>query len=101
MDAIEKQNNININVFCYDESIYPIRISKRKYEKHMELLYITDEKNKSHYVFIKDFSRLMYGFNNYFGKKHFRTHCLQYFYSENDFKNHKNDCIVYNRVQQQ
>ena len=30
IDQIEKQNNININVFCYDGSVYPIRISKQK-----------------------------------------------------------------------
>ena len=38
---IEKQNKININVFCYkDKEPYPIYLSKEKYEDHMELLLI-------------------------------------------------------------
>ena len=42
-----------------DMKPYPIFVSKEKYEKHMELLLITEDKNK-HYVLIKDFNRFMY-----------------------------------------
>ena len=57
---IEKQNSINISIFGYENvKIYPIRISKEKYDDHMELLYI-QEKEKSHYVYIKNFNRLMF-----------------------------------------
>ena len=49
-NKIEKQNNININVFGYEEKqIYPIYISKEKFTDHMELLLIT-EGTKTHYV---------------------------------------------------
>ena len=95
IDTIENQYKININVFGY-----PIRISKQKYEKHMELLYITDGKKKTHYVFIKDFNRLMFGFNSHIGKKkRFCMNCLQCFCSENDLEKQNNDCIAYNGVQ--
>lgn len=41
-NKIEKQNEININVFGYeDKQPYPIYVSKEKYENHMELLLIT------------------------------------------------------------
>ena len=64
-----------------DLSIYPIRISKQKHEKHIGLLYILDEEtNKRHYVFMKDFDRLMFGLSNHKEKKDFCMHCLQYFY---------------------
>ena len=53
-NKIEKQNDIRINVFGYENKRpYPIFISKEKYEDHMNLLYITENENK-HYVLIKD-----------------------------------------------
>ena len=72
INEIERQNNININVFGYDaetKSVYPIRISTESYDDHMELLYIEDELPcaiaKQHYVYIKDFNSLMYSFTNH------------------------------------
>ena len=54
---IEIQNNICINVFCYENGLtYPVYSSDQKFENFMDLLLITDE-NKSHYVYIKDFNR--------------------------------------------
>ena len=58
-NKIEKQNNININIFGYeDKQPYPIYISKEKNKDHMNLLLITEDKNK-HYVLIKDFNKFM------------------------------------------
>ena len=38
-DKIEKKNNINMNVFSYeDKQPYPVYVSKEKYEDHIELL---------------------------------------------------------------
>ena len=43
-NKIEKQNNINISVFGYeDQQPFPIYVSKEKFEEHMELLLITGE----------------------------------------------------------
>ena len=57
---IKKNNNICINAFCYENDlVYPAFISKQKFENCMDLLIINDE-NKSHYVYIKDFSRFMF-----------------------------------------
>ena len=56
---IERQNNICINVFCYENILtYPVYLSDQNFHYSMELLLITDE-NKSHYVYIKDFNRFM------------------------------------------
>ena len=98
-NKIEKQNEININVFGYEnKQPYPIYISKEKYEKHIELLLITEE-NNNHYVFIKDFNRFMYNQTKHEHKKHFCMHCLQCFSSEEVLKNHKNNCIQINGTQ--
>ena len=60
INKIEKQNNININVFGYEsKQPYPIYISKEHNEDHMELLLITKNEN-NHYVLIKDFNKFMF-----------------------------------------
>ena len=56
---IEKKNDICINVFCYENDLtYPVYISDQKLKGVLDLLLIAD-KNKSHYVYIKDFNRFM------------------------------------------
>ena len=57
---IETKNNICINVFCYENTLtFPICNSDQKIENSMDLLLGTD-KNKSHYVYIKNFDRFMF-----------------------------------------
>ena len=59
-NKIEEQNNININVFAYEnKQFYPIYVSKQKNEVILNLLLITKDENK-HYVLIKLFNRMMY-----------------------------------------
>ena len=98
-NKIEKQNEININVFGYEnKQPYPIYISKEKYEKHFELLLITEDDNK-HYVLIKDFNRFMFNQTKHEHRKHFCMYCLQCFSSEEVLKNHKDNCIQLNGEQ--
>ena len=98
-NKIEKQNEININVFGYEnKQPYPIFVSKEKYENHMELLLITEDENK-HYVLIKDFNRFMYNQTKHKESKHFCMHCLQCFSSERVLNNHKDNCIQLNGEQ--
>ena len=41
---IERQNNIYINVFCYENNlIYPVYVSGQKFENCMDLLLISNE----------------------------------------------------------
>ena len=106
INRIEKQNKININLFGYDtvkKSVYPIRISEENYDDHIELLYI-EGKNElgeetTHYIYMKDFNRLMFTFTKHKGKKHFCMHCLQCFYSNESLAKHKVNCKAINGVQ--
>ena len=50
---------MQINVFGYENKVYPLCISKKSCNQTFNLLLIT-EKDKSRYVFIKDFNRLMF-----------------------------------------
>ena len=98
-NKIEKQNEININVFGYEnKQPYPIYVSKEKYDDHMELLLITENENK-HYVLIKDFNRFMYNKTKHKESKHFCMFCLQCFSSEKVLNNHKDNCIALNGTQ--
>ncbi|KAL9954736.1 hypothetical protein ACROYT_G042310 [Oculina patagonica] len=98
-NKIEKQNEININVFGYEnKQPYPIYISKEKYDKEMNLLLITENENK-HYVLIKDFNKFMYNQTKHKERKHFCMHCLQCFSSERVLNDHKNNCIQVNGEQ--
>ena len=98
-NKIEKQNEININVFGYeDKQPYPIYISKEVYKNHIELLLITKDGNK-HYILIKDFNKFMYNQTKHKERKHFCMHCLQCFSSEIVLNDHKDNCIQINGTQ--
>ena len=57
---IERQNNICINVFCYENRLTcPVYSLNQGFRDCMDLLLISN-KNKSHYVYIKDFNRFMF-----------------------------------------
>ena len=99
INKIEKQNNICINLFGYEEKQkFPIYISKEKYQDHMELLLITEGENK-HYVLIKDFNKFMFRQNKHEHKKYFCMYCLQCFSREDVLTEHKNNCISINGKQ--
>ena len=52
---IGRQNNICINVFCYESGLtYPIYVSNQKFKDCVDLLLISYENN----VYIKDFNKI-------------------------------------------
>ena len=96
---IERQNNICINVFCYENNLtYPVYLSDQKFHNSMDLLLITDE-NRSHYVYIKDFNRFMCNKTRNINKKYFCKCCLQCFSSERILIEHKENCLIINGKQ--
>ena len=98
-NKVETQNNININVFGYEnKQTYPIYVSKEKFENVMNLLLISDDE-KNHYVYIKNFNRFMYRKTRNKNKKHFCMHCLQCFSKEEILLKHKEVCIEINGEQ--
>ena len=65
---------MQVNIFDYENKVYPLYISKKSYDQTHNLLLIT-EKVKSLYVFIKDFNRLMFSRTKHNDKKH---QCISY-----------------------
>ena len=98
-NRVEKQNNICINVFGYEnKQPYPIYISKEKFGDHLDLLLLTEEENR-HYCLIKDFNRFMYNQTEHKEKKHFCKFCLQCFSSKRVLNDHTPTCLAINGEQ--
>ena len=99
-ELVEERFEMNVNVFCHENKIYPSYISKKSNSQVLNVLLITSEE-KSHYVFIKDFDRLIYSKaktkNQH--KKFFCMVCLQNFITEEIFSNHKKQCLLINGCQ--
>ena len=96
---IEEQNSININVFGYEiEQFYPIHVSKHENEKVLNLLLIT-QGERQHYVFIKDFNKMMYNKTKHQHRKHFCMFCLQCFSTDEILAKHKSNCMIINGEQ--
>ena len=99
INKIEKQNNIRINLFGYEEKQkFPIYISQEKYQDHMELLLINKDK-KNHYVLIKNFNKFMFDQTKHNCKKYFCMYCLQCFSREDVLAEHVKNCLSINGKQ--
>ena len=96
---IERQNNICINVLCYENGLtYPVYLSDQKFENCMDLLLIIDE-NKPYCVYIKDFNRFMCSKTKNKNKKYFckcYLHCVS---SEKNLIEHERNFLVINGKQ--
>ena len=95
----EDKNSVCVNAFSYEgKVIYPIHVSEKNFDDCVNLLMI-NEGDKSHYVYIKGFNRLMFNKTGNKNKKWFCMRCLQCFSSENILNKHKEDCLVVNGEQ--
>ena len=72
-EIIEERFNINVNVFGYENRVFLLYVSKKSNEQVLNVLLISNEE-KSHYVFIKDFNRLMYSKTEHKEKNTFVCH---------------------------
>ena len=97
-EKIEDRFQMQVNVFGYENKVYPLYISKKSYNQTLNLLLIT-EKDKSHYVFIKDFNRLIFSRTKDKDEKHHCMSCLQSFTTEEILSNYKKQCLLMNGCQ--
>jgi len=79
-------NDISINVYCIKKqkkklSILPIRFTDRKMDKHVNLLYVQNDDDVGHFVWIKDLSRLgIFMSLQHSRKKNKKFFCNRYVY---------------------
>ena len=99
-EIVAKRFNINVNILGYQNKIVPLYVSKKSNEKVLNVLLISNEE-KSNYVFIKDFSKLMYSevktINQH--KKNFCMSCLQNFTTKEILNKHRERCLLINDTQ--
>ena len=76
MSFVMKQNGI------------PVYLSNQCFNDCLDLLLISNNFT-SHYVYIKDFNKLIFNKTIHKGKKYFCKSCLQSFSSENVLNKHK------------
>ena len=85
----EKNNNVSINVMGNNgdseaSRVYPLQGSKHKFESKISLMLIKDDEEDSHYVVVKNMSRLLYKqTTDKHGERHYCFNCF------NGFPNHK------------
>ena len=97
-EIVEERFNINVNVFGYGNKIHPLYVSKKSNEQELNVLLISNEE-KSHYVFIKDFNRLIYSKTKHKDRKHFCMACLENFTTKEILNNHRERCLSINDIQ--
>ena len=89
-EIVEERFNINVNVFGYENKVFSLYVSKKLNEQVLNVLLISNGED-SHYVFIKDFIRLMFSEvktkNQH--KKHFCVSCLQNFTTKEILNSHR------------
>ena len=81
-------------MFCYEKVVYPVYLSDKSFKDSMDLLLVSN-----HYVYIKNFNRLMFNKTKTKNKKWFCKSCLQCFSSENVLVEHEKDFLTVNGCQ--
>ena len=97
-EIVEERFNINVNVFGYENRVFPLYVSKKSNEQVLNVLLISNGE-KSHYVFIKDFNRLMYSKTKHKDRKHFCMSYLQNFTTKKILNSHSERCLLINETQ--
>jgi len=89
---VEKQNNLAINVFGWENRVIIHHISNQPENiKRINLLLI-QKAEKFHYTWIKDINRLLYDQSNHKAKKFFCDRCLHGYTTKKLLEEHKPDC---------
>ena len=79
-------------------TLFTLYISNKICDKTVNQLLIEND-NKNHYVWIKDFNKLMNTQSTNSLKLFFSYYCLQHFTSEETLKNHAEGCLKINGTQ--
>ena len=99
IDKFERQNpTISINVFGYEESVCPLRVSKCEDREVVNLLLISDDE-KRHYCLIKSMSRLLSSqTSKRNGVQYYCMRGLNPFHSQESLDKHLEYCSTHEAV---
>ena len=96
---IERQNNIYINVFCYENGLtYPVYLTDQKFGDSMDLVLISDENNAIMCI-LKILTDLCVIKQKNKNEKYFCKCCLHCFSSKKVLIEHAENCLIINGKQ--
>jgi len=95
IDKLEKQNpNLAINVFGWEEErVIVHRLSEKDGSLPRINLRLIQDKEKSHYTYVKGLNRLLYDQNRYNESKHFCERGLRGYQRKELLERHKPECM--------
>ena len=79
--GFERQNNISVNVFGFEDVLFPIYITKEHLDIHVNLL-LYSQGTTRHYCLIKDLNKLLYDQSTHKARMFYCRHCLHGFIRE-------------------
>ncbi|XP_066595460.1 uncharacterized protein [Prorops nasuta] len=99
----EVDNDVSVNTFTLEEqddhqgrgriNVAPLQLTKKKRDRHVNLLMITDEEGTAHFMCITRLSRLLHSQLTKRGHvHHICDRCLHYFHTVEKLKLHEHDC---------
>ena len=100
IDRFEELNSdISVNVMSLDEEnkgFCTERMSSERHRKHhINLLLLSDKDKNQHYVWIKNFSRLLGDRSKYNGASYVCNSCLNVFSSQDVLDRHVTNCLLH------
>lgn len=88
---VEQLNNLRINVFGFEEEVFPLYVSPREDEDVINLLLLSSEE-RQHYCLIRNFSRLLGDLTKHNEVSYYCYPCLQRFCREDLLRDHMPYC---------
>ncbi|XP_028417042.1 uncharacterized protein LOC114541307 [Dendronephthya gigantea] len=87
----ERQNHISVNVFGFEDVLFPIYITKEHFDTHVNLL-LYSQGTTRHYCLIKDLNKLLYSQNRRKTRMYYCRYCLHGFIRDNLLQEHEPHC---------
>ncbi|GFR26220.1 uncharacterized protein TNCT_612361 [Trichonephila clavata] len=91
IECFEEKNKISINVFGFEKEIFPLKITTKDFDKHVNLLLISNQE-KRHYCLIKNFNRLLSDLTQHKSESFYCNYCLHRFVKKSVLDAHIVDC---------
>jgi hypothetical protein len=83
----EKQNSISVNVFGWNNELFPLYITTQRQDFHVNLL-LFSEGEIQHFSLIHDLNRLLYQQNKHKARMYYCNYCLHGFVKEDTLHSH-------------
>ena len=87
----ERQNNISVNVFGFEDVLFPLYITKEHFDTHVNLSLYSQGTTK-HYCLIKDLNKFLYRQNRKKARMYYCCYCLHGFIREDLLQEHEPHC---------